>query len=80
MIELYEFQWKYASATWFNLGGPCFIVRRPHTFFVWPWVLFNHVTNDDQHWWGLGVLQIGKRALFYVGHSGVSVLFVGKTS
>lgn len=79
MIELYEFQWKYASLLWFNLGGPCFIVRKPRTFFVWPWVLFNRVSTEA-HWWGLGVLQVGKRALFYVGDGGVSFLFFGETS
>lgn len=77
-ISLYNFQFKWDGWTWFNLSGPCFkIGTRP--YFFWLWNAFNRVTNDDQYWWGFGLFITGGRALFYVGHSGISILFLGKT-
>jgi hypothetical protein len=77
MISLYEFQWTWGGWTWFNLGGPCVKVgKRP--IFVWLWNAFNRVTDAD-HWWGVGVMQIGRRHLCYIGHNGISIAFIGKT-
>lgn len=41
--------------------------------------LFRRITNEGEHWWGFGVCQYGKRHLFYFGHSGISVFWIGQT-
>lgn len=76
MIAFDSFSPSWDGWTWFNLGGPCFKVG---TRLVWLWNAFNRHTADGDHWWGVGLLQIGNRHLLYVGHNGVSVLFVGVT-
>ena len=66
---------------WFNLGAPVIRVRIPGRFFpvrIKLWNLFRNCSNYG-HQWGIGLLQIGKRHLFFVGFCGVSVLFFGKT-
>lgn len=65
------------TINWFNLGCPKIKVFGRN---VWLWNCFNRKTSDGDHWWGVGLLQVGSRHLFFVGHCGVSVLFVGKTS
>lgn len=62
---------------WFNAGSPNLKIRGRN---VWLWNAFNRYTSDGEHWWGGGLLQVGRRHLLYVGHSGVSVLFIGQTS
>ena len=42
--------------------------------------LFNRVAKDGEHWWGVGICQYGNRHLFYIGHSGVSILWIGTTA
>lgn len=61
---------------WFNLDGPSFKVMGRR---VRLWNAFNRHTNDGDHWWGFGVLQVNRRHLFFVAFSGVSVLFIGQT-
>lgn len=82
MLKLYRFDPSWSTWRWFNISGPCFIVRLPHArvTFIHVWTLFNRHTADGEHWWGVGVLQVGKRHLFYIGHSGVSALFFGAPS
>jgi hypothetical protein len=75
-IELYDVQKTWDGPTWFNLSGPTWIIRTRRRLFVSPLVLFNRVATFGEHWWGFGVLRINRRALFYVGHDGVSVCFV----
>jgi len=40
--------------------------------------LFNLFARDVEEgpWWGIGIFQINSRHLFYIGHSGVCILFV----
>jgi hypothetical protein len=40
--------------------------------------VFNRRFVNDEHCWGVGVLQVGRRYLLYIGHSGVSILFIGR--
>lgn len=61
---------------WFNAGSPRLKIAGRN---VWLWNLFNRHTSDGDHWWGIGVLQIGQRHLLFVGHCGISVLFIGRT-
>ena len=61
---------------WFNL--------HPDFYTVWGlnvklFNCFNRHTDEGEHFWGFGVLQIGSRHLFCVSTSGVSVLFLGRT-
>ena len=63
---------------WFNVGAPAFRIGKRGPLVVL-WNLFNHHTNTGEHWWGAGLLQVGNRHLFYVGYSGVSLLFIGRT-
>jgi hypothetical protein len=60
------------SFNWFNIG-----FGRKGKFKLFN--LFNRVTSDNQHWWGCGLCQYCQRHMFYVGHSGVSILWIGKT-
>lgn len=79
MISLYHYKLDWNGWTWFDLGGPCFKVGTRPTF-VWLWNAFNRHTADGDHWWGIGVLQVGNRHLCYIGHSGVSIAFIGRTT
>jgi hypothetical protein len=63
------------TLSWFNISAP---PTRPFGVFVRAFNAFNRRCADGDHYWGFGLLQIGHRHLFYVGHSGVSVLFVGR--
>lgn len=71
---------EFDSFRWCNVGGPviwctCSNLKRIR---IKLWNAFNRETLDD-HYWGYGLLQIGSRHLFFVGHSGVSILFIGET-
>lgn len=61
---------------WFNVGAPLIRVGGRT---VRLWNLFNRHTNEGDHWWGVGLLQVNRRHLFFVGHCGISVLFAGQT-
>jgi hypothetical protein len=64
---------------WFNWSSPMIgLGQSGRRAYVRLWNLFNRCSADG-HWWGLGILQIGNRHLFCVAHSGVSILFIGKT-
>lgn len=65
-----------AKFRWFNISAPPVKIRRQY---VRLWNLFNRHTNDGEHWWGVGVLSINRRHLFFVGYCGVRVCFIGKT-
>jgi hypothetical protein len=39
---------------------------------------FNRRFVNGVHCWGFGILQIGRRHLFYIGSSGVSIGFIGR--
>ena len=63
------------SFNWFNLNPkPNLQIRG--SYIKW----FNCFDRDSNsgHFWGLGLLQINKRHLFYIGHSGISILFIGR--
>ena len=61
---------------WFNITiGDGNILGRRVTLFE----AFNRVCADGDHYWGIGVLQLGQRWLFYVGYNSVSILFIGKS-
>lgn len=66
------------SLTWFNLSAPW--IAKSMDWRIRLWNLHNRVTADGDHWWGFGLLQIGKRHLFYVGDGGVRALFIGQTA
>lgn len=66
MIDL---RWYNAGAPWLRVPGTKFSLRL--------WNLFNRRSTDG-HFWGVGIVQVGSRHLLYVGHSGVSVAFVGQ--
>ena len=53
-------------------------IGRHSVFFVAAQV-FNRRFADGTHAWGFGVIQIGHRHLFHIGHGGVSLLFTGQT-
>lgn len=60
---------------WFNWSPPFFRVGgRP----VKLWNIFNRCSTEG-HWWGVGVLQVGHRHLFFIGWCGVSIMFIGET-
>ena len=62
---------------WFNITiGERMLLRRRFTLFE----LFNRHTADGEHWWGIGVLQIDQRWLFYVGYNSASILFIGQSA
>jgi hypothetical protein len=67
------------SLNWFNLGARSILFRTNRSqsgIRVVPWNLFRRHTSDGDRWWGGGILQIGNRHLFYVGHTGVCIGFV----
>jgi hypothetical protein len=67
---------------WFNWSAPGIPIRRGKRGiigYVWLWNLFNRVSTDG-HFWGVGVLQIQNRHLFFIGDQGISILFIGRTS
>jgi hypothetical protein len=63
--------------TWFNWSAPALVVghHNQRVAYIWLWNLFNRV-SDQGHWWGVGLLQINNRHLFYIGDAGVSILFL----
>lgn len=65
---------------WFNWGSREIALRWRGNLiaYLWLWNLFNRVSRDG-HTWGVGVLQVQNRHLFYVGSGGVSICFVGRT-
>ena len=51
---------------WFNISAPMWrLPRGSHLRF---WNAFNRHSTGG-HWWGLGLLQLGRRHLFYVGNT-----------
>lgn len=68
------------NVRWFNASSPFFGKTMFGKYvFVRLWNLFNRRTKDGEHFWGIGVLQVGNRHLAYIGHGGTSFLFMGKT-
>lgn len=61
--------------SWFNWGSPWIRIKGLNMRL---WNLFNR-RSVDGHFWGVGLGQVGNRHLFYIGHSGKSILFCGKT-
>ncbi len=62
----------------FNLGSPYFsrhFFNYKHHLYVRPWNFFKSGTVDG-FWWGVGLVQINGRHLFYSGHRGTCLLFV----
>lgn len=58
---------------WYNVSAPLWrVLGRWHLCL---WTLFNR-RAVDAHYWGAGLLQIGQRHLFYVGHEHGDLLFV----
>jgi hypothetical protein len=65
-----------ARLRWFNASSPALLVGN---VYLRAWNVFNRVCADGNHYWGIGVLQIQRRHLFYIGDSAVSVLFMGQS-
>ena len=65
---------EWHNTRWFNIGGPK-IYTPIH---IGTWEFFNRHCKSNEHYWGLGVGQVGSRFLFYVGSGGISILFMGK--
>jgi hypothetical protein len=64
---------------WFNFSSPYFSKTIYGKYlFIRLWNFFNRVSKDG-HFWGIGLLQIGNRHLIYVGHSGISLFFIGES-
>jgi hypothetical protein len=61
---------------WFNISAPVIRIRGNH---IRLWNLFNRHTSDGDHWWGIGILQVNRRHLVFVGFCGVYFFFVGET-
>ena len=66
---------KGNEMNWFNASCPSMKLGSLH---IRLWNVFNRRAAAG-HWWGVGLLQIGKRHLFYVGDSGVYPLFLRRT-
>jgi hypothetical protein len=66
---------------WFNVSCPRVILRtnRRQGIYVVLWNLFRRVTAEDGTWWGIGLLQIERRHLAYVGSSGLCLAFLWLT-
>jgi hypothetical protein len=65
---------------WFNASAPQLLFRwLDRCICMRLYNCFNHHTADGEHWWGVGILQIARRHLFYVGDSGISILFLGQS-
>lgn len=60
------------DAAWFNVGFGQ--IGRFKLF-----NLFHRVVNTGQRFWGIGVCQYKRRHFFFVGTSGISILWIGKT-
>lgn len=65
-----------AKFRWFNIGSPVVRIKGRN---VRLWNLFNRHTSEGDHWWGVGIIQIGNRHLAFVGYCGIRFLFVGET-
>jgi hypothetical protein len=65
---------------WYNISAPLWTIRLPRRrhLHICLWNLFNRRCADGDHYWGVGLLQIGHRHLFAVMFSGVSILFIGR--
>lgn len=61
---------------WFNLSAPW--IGSPMNGGIRLWNLYNRVTADGEHWWGVGLLQINHQHLFYIGSGGIRALFLGR--
>jgi hypothetical protein len=63
---------------WFNISSQSYMWRGSFLKLI---NLFNRENpdNSDDHWWGFGLLQVNQRHLFYIGHSGISIFWIGKT-
>ena len=69
---------SFDNLEWFNVSSRAFKVG---SVYCKVFNCFNRVNADDEgiHWWGIGIGQIGNRHLFYIGHSGISILYIGTT-
>lgn len=61
---------------WFNLN-PEFNGKVFGRNFKW-FNCFRRLVEGNTLYWGIGLLQIGKRHLFYIGQSSISILYIGK--
>ena len=60
---------------WFNISPDFFKLFGQY---IKLYNCFNRVSNDG-HFGGVGILQVGRRHLFFVGSVGISILFIGET-
>jgi hypothetical protein len=71
---------EWLNWKWFNISSPMWVhvfgIRWPYTIRLWN--LFNRYPSTGEHWWGVGILQLGQRHLFYIGDGGFCFLFIGK--
>lgn len=61
---------------WFNISSEPHIIKK--RIFKW-WNCYNRVCASGNHYWGIGIVQFGHRHLFYIGHSGIYIFFIGET-
>ena len=74
-LSFCKWRFDFEGLNWFNVGSPALLLNR---LYIRAWNLHNRVSTDG-HFWGIGILQISSRHLFYIGHDSVSILFIGKT-
>ena len=56
---------RWHSFRWFNLSpGSIRVLGKPVRF----WNVFNRHCKGGERFWGVGLLQIGNRHLFFLGH------------
>lgn len=60
---------------WFNVSSKMHRINNKHLRL---WNLF-HRDSKDGRYWGVGILQIGQRHLFYISYNAISILFIGKS-
>jgi len=56
---------------WFDASAPHWLIPAPHRsgkFTLRLWNLWRRYSREG-HWWGFGILQIGRRHLFYLGRT-----------
>ena len=72
MLTKSELTQGRVNMNWFNWSSPWIGNVRL-------WNLFNRQCKGEEHYWGIGIMQIGNRHLLYIGDRGFLVLFIGKT-
>jgi hypothetical protein len=74
-MDITSLRWFNVSSPmwWFRIGGKRINIR------LWNLFYRGHLDGSQGRVWGFGILQIGRRHLFCVTWSRMSVLFIGQT-